>query len=360
MKKLIKAIGVLLTAFCLFGCDNPANDEENKKETQKEIILKYNDWGTVPYSLLQSDSFKISEIFTVEDSEDSDKVNLSWKGKSNRNMKKLHILIMDDNWKHYKTEEENKSPVANNIEARKEFTFTITIDRALLNKEDINFFFCCGIEDTEGPVHLYSTEAENTEQYDEYMNETGNAILNSPVKVEEKGKITFNNSTKSFKYTKYPKIKLADGKIYDCSKGEEKTALLEKGYFYLTFVSDYTRKNEKGENEVFWRTTSNKETNSCGHASWEPTDDDFKDYDISYLFDEDNKNKSVPLRCDCLYFALADENEEGTTKEELYNKQYDEYGYVQRDEDGNEIKEFIKNIYYYFPVVAFDFVEVEE
>ena len=40
MKKLLKAIGVLLTAFCLFGCENPANEEEKEKETKKEIILK--------------------------------------------------------------------------------------------------------------------------------------------------------------------------------------------------------------------------------------------------------------------------------------------------------------------------------
>ena len=34
-------------------------------------------------------------------------------------------------------------------------------------------------------------------------------------------------------------------KIYDCSKTEEKNVLLEKGYFYLNFASDYTKKKRK-------------------------------------------------------------------------------------------------------------------
>lgn len=351
MKKLLKAIGVLLTAFCLFGCENPANEEEKEKDnilnmTSKvdDVVLKYNDWGSTDYSFFQSDAYELTELFEGKLPEAGESINFYWKGKCNRNVKKLHILVFDINpnknegWRHLLLEKQNVNPIVRDIKANEEFEITRTITLDKTPEYTVWVALCCGAEDTDGPVHLYSTETENTEQYDEYMNERGNAILNSPIKVEEKGKITFYNSTKSFKYTKYPKIKLADGKIYDCSKTEEKNVLLEKGYFYLNFASDYTKKNEKGENIGFLRTTSNNKTNSCGHASWEPTDDDFKDYDISYLFDEDNKNKSVPLRCDCLYFALADENAKGTTEEEKDSKKF----------------------YYYFPLVAFDFVVVEE
>ena len=331
MKKLLKAIAILLAAFCLFGCENPAKDDEkqDKKEIKKEILLKYNDWGTVFYSLLQSDGFKIPEVFTVEDSEDAGKVILSWKGKSNRDMKKLHILIADDDWNHQKTEEERRTPVATNIKKEEEFTIKFSIDRSFLDREDISIYFCCGIEDTDGPVHLYSSETEDTTQYDEYMNESGNAILNSPIKVVEKGEIKYNKTERIIHFTKMPIIKLPDGTTADGSTNTGKKSLLDNGYFTCTFDGD-------DFSYAFWRVISNKKLNVCAHGNWDPILDDFQDVDFS---DALKKITNKTISCQCIYFARSDKEIPGTTPEE-------------REEDG-----IILSCYSYFPVVAFDISE---
>lgn len=159
------------------------------------------------------------------------------------------------------------------------------------------------------------------------MTNTGNAIMTSGIKVEKKGKIEFSKETKTISFKELPKIKFADGTTADGSTEDGKTALLDKGYFFLHFWGD-------DFNDHFWKTISNSEKNTCGHGGWDGIDGTFNDYNISGKFNKEITGE--PIYGECAYFALASENVAGTT-----------------GEGGEENPH-----YYFFPVVAFD-VEIK-
>ena len=342
MKKLLKAIGVLLTAFCLFGCENPANEEEKEKDdilnmTSKvdDVVLKYNDWGSVAYSFFQSEAYELTELFEGKLPEAGDSINFYWKGKCNRNVKKLHILVFDINpnknegWRHLLLEKQNVNPIARDIKANEEFEITRTITLDKTPEYTVWVALCCGAEDTDGPVHMYSSQTENKENYDKYMTDTGSAIMQSGVKVLKKGKLVYNRSNKNYNFTDFPIIQYPDSIVVDASTYEGKQQLLDKGYFSIRILSDDFK-------DGYIKVIGNTEYNSCQHEGWNGIFDNFKSDNLSNLLKENPSNE--PVFGQCIYFALADENAEGTTKEEKDSKEF----------------------YYYFPVVAFDFVEVEE
>ena len=350
MKKLLKAISILIAAFCLFGCENPVNDEnENKNrlnmsEKVDDVVLEYNDWGSVDYSIFQSDAYELTELFNGQLPEAGDSINFYWKGKCNRDVKKLHILVFDINpnedsaWIHLLQEKQNVNPLATDIKANKEFEITRTITLDKTPEYSVWVALCCGAEDTDGPVHLYSSETENTENYDEYMKERGNAIMNSPIKVLNKGKMIYNKSNKSLSFTDLPKIKYSENTILDASKEDEKQQILNKGYFSIRVLSDDFKVG-------YVHAIGNTEYNSCGHEGWNGVFDTFEGADLSSLVKEETSDE--PIYGQCIYFALADENTNGITIEDLKKTTH--------DENGEEI-EITEKCYYYFPVNAFEFI----
>ena len=117
-KIIVRLVAILLVALCLAGC----NDSEDKTVVEEDgtinmsnlvddVVLEYNDWGTSFYSNFQSDRFDITELFT-ELPKEGDTVKFYWKGKSNRDIKKLHMLvadIKDGSWTHLLKEKQRSS-----------------------------------------------------------------------------------------------------------------------------------------------------------------------------------------------------------------------------------------------------------
>lgn len=342
MKKSLIVLGALfIFAFLFTGCPKEAIEEDgsiNMTTQVNDVVLKYNDWGTTFYSYLQSDTFDISDLFTDGLPKANDSVKYYWKGKSNRDIKNLYMLVADitwqtdengnkkegtETWRHLLTEKQKSTPIATNIKAGEEFEIKGNLKLDFDSEHTVFICLCCSTEDTDGPVHLYSTDTENTEKYDEYMTNTGNAIMNSSIKVEKKGKIEVNKESKTVSFKDFPKIKFADGITADGSTDDGKKELLDKGYFFIHFWGD--------ELNDFCKTISNSEKNTCNHGGWDGTDKTFVEYNISDRFKEEITGE--PIYGECAYFALAAENISGTTKED-------------------------DSHYYYFPVVAFD-VEIK-
>ena len=336
MKKFLKGIMILLVVMCLAGCADQ-NVEENNEFTVdvtnqlNDVVLYYNTFGISFYSALQSDRYNITYLFNDNLPKAGDSVTFCWKGKSNRDIKKLHMLVADisetGDWTHLISESKKIKPIATDIKAGEEFEIkeTIKLDESALST--VNVYFCCGVEDTDGPLHLYTTATENTERYNEYMKSLKSLDMNSDVKVEQKGVIEFNKANKTISFKEFPIIKFADGTSINGSTDEGKTALLDNGYFYIHFWGDDFR-------EDFLKATGNVKKNTCLHGGvWGGggIDESFKDYNISDKFTKETIDGEI--YGECSYFALADEN-----KSPLF------------EDDEKKI------CYYYFPIVAFDVV----
>ena len=119
----------LLLAGCVF---KPWNKKENDitlniSNQVDDVILKYNDWGVSCYSYLQSDKFNITELFDGNLPKAGDTIKYYWKGKSNRDVSKLHMLVADieffydeegnwqnEIWTHLLTETQVMTPIKTN------------------------------------------------------------------------------------------------------------------------------------------------------------------------------------------------------------------------------------------------------
>ena len=183
MRKLLKGIAILLAAFCIFGCDSPV---EEKKDEPKEyevmdltnVInytrLEYNKWG-VPYTMLQSEDFEITDLFKGNLPKSGDSLHFTWTGKSDKDISKLYMLIANidilklpgewSRWTHLTPEEKYSIPVATNIKAGEEFT--IDVSRKLDYKSEdfdtvhnVHVFLSCALSETkdEEPITLYTTD----------------------------------------------------------------------------------------------------------------------------------------------------------------------------------------------------------
>ena len=344
MKKTIKIFFLIITVLAFFGCDNQTpdlSDEIDVTDYVKDVTLKYNDWGTCDYSFLQSsEDCDVSELFDGELPKTGDSFTVKWTGKSNRDVKKLHLLVVSlrkytdprgyntAEWTHLLSEEKRMVPVAEDITAGEEFTIEATVELDKYAEHSVNIYLCCGLEDAAGPVHLYSTETEDTTAYDKYMAEGGRAIENalSGIKVERKGKIEYSKKEKKIKFKSYPKIQYTNRSIADGSTAEGKQDLLNKGYFSVWFRGDDLK-------EDYFITIGNPERNTCNHGDWGGIKTSFADLDLSGQFKESSKIEDKPIYGQCVYYVLANSEKPGTTKEE---------------ELGRE------PCFYYFPLVAFD------
>ena len=352
MKKITNFVvlaAMMAVLLSLSSCKHDSKEDEPENIVQEDgtidlselvddVILKYNDWGTSFYSYLQSEKFNITELFDEELPKAGDTVQYYWKGKSNRDISKLHMLVvdikytydedgewLDEAWTHLLTEKQITNPIATNIKAGEEFEIKGSVVLSKGAIDTINVLICCSSDDAAGPVHLYSTPTENTTNYDEYMTQTGTAIMTSGIEVTKKGKITFTKSDKTIRFTEYPEIMLVDGNTYDCSDEDDIKSILDNGYFFVHFWGD-------DFNDHFWRTMSNQEKNTCGHGGWGGIDNSFTDYNISDKFKATISGE--PIYGECSYFARAAGKVSGTTEE--------------GEGEGKK--------YYYFPVIAFDVV----
>lgn len=315
MKKLIKSIALIFTTLCLLGCADASNSPEdlnNEKPIVLEdgtivisnkvddVIIGYNEWGTGMYSYYQSDSFKITELFEGNLPKAGDSVKFYWKGKSNKNIKNLYMLVDDieyykeeektkERWVHLLTEEQRVKPIKTDIKANEEFEIRGSITLSLDAINTVNIQLCCGAEDTDGPVHLYSTAEENKEVYDKYSYYVTHS---EKLKVTTKGKIEYNKDTKKITFNTLPKITLSDGTTVDGTTEEGKKTLLEKGAFVL-----WARSNT----ENYWLLIGKDDGSIPGN--WQDKDKDFNEYDIS------SHLGAYPYNVDCLYFELRDSEE---------------------------------------------------
>ena len=308
MKILIKLIALIFTAFCLFGCADAGKSPEElniKKPIVLEdgtivitnmlddVILGYNEWGTGLYSLYQTDNFDITEIFEGNLPKAGDSLKFYWKGKSNRDVKNLYLLVADIvtepySWTHLLTESKRATPIKTDIKAGEDFEIKGSITLDFDSKTNVSVLLCCGAEDTDGPVHLYSTAEENKEVYDKYSYDVPQS---KNLKVTTKGKIEYNKDTKKITFNTLPKITLSDGTTVDGTTEEGKKELLEKGAFVL-----WARSNTKDcflligkyDESIPWH--------------WGTKKNVFEEWDISEL-------GAYPYNVDCLYFELRDSEE---------------------------------------------------
>ena len=151
MKKLITTI---LLAFTVAAVSFAAPKTIKIDLSQKvdEIVLNYNEWGTIDYSRWQTNDFDITDLFNGKLPEKGDVVNFVWKGKSDKDFNKLHILIadVDENfrWLHLLSEEKRRIPVARNIEAGKDFSFDVNVTLDFSPKTNVKLFFSAGEKDS--------------------------------------------------------------------------------------------------------------------------------------------------------------------------------------------------------------------
>lgn len=151
MKKLITTI---LLAFTVAAVSFAAPKTIKIDLSQKvdEIVLNYNEWGTIDYSRWQTNDFDITDLFNGKLPEKGDVVNFVWKGKSTKDFNKLHILIadVDENfrWLHLLSEEKRRIPVARNIEAGKDFSFDVNVTLDFSPKTNVKLFFSAGEKDS--------------------------------------------------------------------------------------------------------------------------------------------------------------------------------------------------------------------
>lgn len=324
MKKLIKSIALIFTAFCLFGCADASNSPEdlnNEKPIVLEdgtivisnkvddVIIGYNEWGTGMYSYYQSDSFKITELFEGNLPKAGDSVKFYWKGKSNKNIKNLYMLVDDieyykeeektkERWVHLLTEEQRVKPIKTDIKANEEFEIRGSITLSLDAINTVNIQLCCGAEDTDGPVHLYSTATENTEEYENYSYYPPHS---DTLTLISKGEMEFNKETKKITFKTLPQIKLSDGTELDANIDEQKKELLKKGAFVV-----WARSNT----EFYYDLIGTDDGSIPGN--WGIKDEDFNEWDISGLGE-------YPFNVDCMYFELRDPKE---LKEGEKNRHY--------------------------------------
>lgn len=311
MKKLLKFCAIAAVLAGLVSCANPG-DEGNKGS---ELILKYNEWGTSFYSYYQTDLEVFSNKFDGTLSTDGKSLTYTWTGKSNRNVKNLYMIIADieyyinsdnkkaERWNHLLCEEKRATPIKSDIQANKEFTVTgnIVLDKLPVSNSDhvIGVFLACGADDTDGPVHLYTSETENTAEYNAYMEATGNAIKSRGITIADADKGTLSISGNSISFTKLPKIKLSDGVTYDASKTEDKKVLLEKGYFMTHLYCD----DFDGD---YYLVIGTDITEADGNliGNWGERKSDFGSY--SFAGKLDNDSATHPIFAECNYFEYKD------------------------------------------------------
>lgn len=319
MKKNIIFTLIILLLFSLFSCTDPSMGIQPK---QSEMILKYNEWGTAAYSYFQTDSLIFSEKFNGTLSTDGKSLTYSWSGKSNRDVKKLYLIISDieyyydegvekipdnrrERWSHLLNEEHRATPVKTDIKANTEFQLsgTISLDKMpiLAANHVIGVFLACGADDADGPVHLYFTEEEDTAEYNSYMTEKGNAIMNRGITISDSDKGTLSISGTDVGFTSLPKIKLSDGKIYDASKEEEKAVLLEKGYFAIHLLCDDFNSDFY---LVIGKDITNENSNLIGN--WGIIGSDFNNYSFADKFKSETRTN--PVFAECSYFEYKDDN----------------------------------------------------
>ncbi|MCR4953839.1 MAG: hypothetical protein K6A43_07170, partial [Treponema sp.] len=221
MKKILKSLAVVFTAFLLFGCpstpESPSNSPDEKQIVTEDgtviisnkvddAILGYNEWGTGLYSLYQSKTFDITDIFEGNLPKTGDTVKFYWKGKSNRDVKNLYLLVAnidEGGWTHLLLETKRATPIKTDIKAGEDFEIKGSVTLDFDSKTNVSVLLCCGAEDTDGPVHLYSTATENTAKYDEYTCEIPHS---DTLKVISKGKMEVDKENKKYSFKTLPVI----------------------------------------------------------------------------------------------------------------------------------------------------------
>ena len=176
MRKIVKLFMLILLAFCLFGCETNPENTENKSETKtldltEKITLvtfEYNEWGS-EFSKLQSTYLGISELFEGKLPKKGDTLELKWKGKSDKAMKNLYMLVADVEWlehdgwgkckwTHLLSEETMHTPVITDIKADTEFEINTEFKLIESATHNVYVFFCYGEEDSEASNFLYNTK----------------------------------------------------------------------------------------------------------------------------------------------------------------------------------------------------------
>lgn len=169
MKRYLNLILGTLFAFCFFGCITAPEEGQNGKiydvdltDSLTDTWLMPNIWGEEK-SKYQDSGFNVSAKLN-EHPRKGDTLNLTWKGKSETDIKNLYMMIADveffddghTNWTSIATDEEKFQLVASNVKAgenlelKSSFTLNADSDHAL------QLHFCCGEDDTSESVHLYS------------------------------------------------------------------------------------------------------------------------------------------------------------------------------------------------------------
>jgi len=312
MKKLIKSIALIFTTLCLLGCADAGKSPEelnNEKPIVLEdgtivisnkvddAILGYNEWGTGLYSLYQSETFDITDLFEGNLPKTGDTVKFYWKGKSNRDVKNLYLLVAnidEGGWTHLLLETKRATPIKTDIKAGEDFEIKGSVTLDFDSKKNVSVLLCCGAEDTDGPVHLYSTAEENTSKYDEYTCEIPHS---DTLKVISKGKMEVDKENKKYSFKTLPVIQLTNGTKLDANTADGKKELLEKGAFAL-----WARSNT----ENLWDFIGKDDGHIPGN--WGNKNDDFNEHDYSWMGE-------YPIYVDCLYFELIDPAKEPDEKE---------------------------------------------
>lgn len=166
MKKLITGI-VLFSVIAAFSFAAPKNTKVDLSQKIDSIVLNYNEWGTIEYSRWQSDAIDITDLFKGKLPQEGDVLNFVWNGTTDKNLKKLHILIVDidenSRWLHLLSEEKRATPVTTNIAANTVFEFSADITLDFSPKTNVKIFFSCGERDTTGesnqkPYEMYGVK----------------------------------------------------------------------------------------------------------------------------------------------------------------------------------------------------------
>ena len=300
MKKILKSLAVVFTAFLLFGCPSTPEDDtiiiSNKVD---DAILGYNEWGTGLYSLYQSEIFDITDLFEGKLPKAGDTVKFYWKGKSNRDVKNLYLLVADIvtepySWTHLLLETKRATPIKTDIKAGEDFEIKGSVTLDFDSEKNVSVLLCCGAEDTDGPVHLYSTATENTSKYAEYTCEIPHS---DTLKVISKGKMEVDKENKKYSFKTLPVIQLTDGTKLDANTEEGKKELFKKGAFAL---------QARSNTENLWDFMGTDDGHIPGN--WGDKDADFIEHDYSWMGE-------CPIYVDCLYFELIDPAKEPDEKE---------------------------------------------
>ena len=136
-------------------------------ETIPYTRLDYNEWGS-QNSMYQSEDIEITSLFKGNLPKAGDTLHIIWKGKSEKDIAKLHVIIPNIDiigkpdewfrWTQLLSDETMLTPVATDIKAGEEFTIDVNVTLEKTAEHNVHFYFSCGENDTQGSVILYNTE----------------------------------------------------------------------------------------------------------------------------------------------------------------------------------------------------------